>query len=182
MFRDDRKLARIVTLDHQISIPPECCRNLSATFESALTPLVSKPSLNRREEADDLIAYRPAADAGFEVALFQTPGGQRLGTTGRYHNPMRQRGIYGETGQTRNRNPSLTQRVGMAANSQLQNASARDLRRHRSNAKFQSLTYVSGWDGRKRGTSKDAGEDESRRLRLGGKRRPAGCDQINGPA
>ncbi len=49
---------------------------------------------------------------------------------------------------TQKHDPSLTQRVGMAANAQLQNASARDLRKYWQNATAQSLTNLSGCDGR----------------------------------
>ena len=61
---------------------------------------------------------------GFEVALFKTVEDQRAKNTGDYHNPTRQRGIYGNTCKTRQLNPSLTFRVVMVANAQLQNLSA----------------------------------------------------------
>jgi hypothetical protein len=41
--------------------------------------------------------YRPAADAGFEVALFKTVADQRRENMGDYHNPMRERGIFQNT-------------------------------------------------------------------------------------
>jgi hypothetical protein len=43
------------------------------------------------------------------------------------HNPTHQRGIHGTIEEPQMLNPSLTFRVGMAANAQLQKASARDL-------------------------------------------------------
>jgi hypothetical protein len=67
-------MARIVIFDHQISISPECCINLSAPFKSALEhscwglddmlvyPVVSKPWLNRCEVAVDYsFTARPQA-------------------------------------------------------------------------------------------------------------------------
>jgi hypothetical protein len=72
----------------------------------------------------------------FEVALIKTVGDQRQEDTGDNHNPTRQRGIFPHTASTakaqslahaagwdrRKRATSkLTQRVGMAANAQLQN-------------------------------------------------------------
>ncbi len=57
----------------------------------------------------------------FEVALFDKQGDQYGENTGNYHNPTRQRGIYGNTGKTLQLNPSLTFRVVMAAKAQLQN-------------------------------------------------------------
>jgi hypothetical protein len=57
----------------------------------------------------------------FEVALFKTGEDQRDENTGNYHNPKRQRGIFGNTVETQKINPSLTRRVGIVANSQLQN-------------------------------------------------------------
>ena len=63
----------------------------------------------------------------FEVALFKTSGDQRGENQGNYHNPKRQRGIYGDIGKTGQLNPSITFRVVMAANAQLQKASARDV-------------------------------------------------------
>jgi hypothetical protein len=63
----------------------------------------------------------------FEVALFKTVADQRRENTGNYHNPTRQRGIYGDIGKTRNHNPSLTRRVGIGTTAQLQKASARDV-------------------------------------------------------
>jgi len=62
--------------------------------------------------------------------MFKTAGDPGAENTGDYHNPTRQRGIYGNTGKTLQLNPSLTFRVVMAANAQLQNASARDLLRY----------------------------------------------------
>jgi hypothetical protein len=56
-----------------------------------------------------------------EVALFQTTGDHWGDNKGNYHNPTRQRGIYGDIGKTGNRNPSLTRRVVIAAIAQLQN-------------------------------------------------------------
>jgi hypothetical protein len=58
----------------------------------------------------------------FEVAPFENLGDQRGENTGNYHNPTRQRGIYGNAGKTQKLNPSLTFRVGMAADAQLQNS------------------------------------------------------------
>jgi hypothetical protein len=57
----------------------------------------------------------------FEVAPFENLGDHRGENTGHYHNPTRQRGIYGNIGNTQKLNPSLTFRVGMAADAQLQN-------------------------------------------------------------
>jgi hypothetical protein len=44
----------------------------------------------------------------FEVAMFKTAGNQWAKNTGDYHNPTRQRGIYGNTCKTRQLNRSLT--------------------------------------------------------------------------
>jgi len=52
----------------------------------------------------------------FEVALFKTAGDQRSENKGSYHNPTRQRGIYGNTCKTLQINPSLTFRVVMVTN------------------------------------------------------------------
>ena len=43
----------------------------------------------------------------FEVALFQTSGDQRGVNKSNYHNPKRQRGIFGNTHETQKLNPSL---------------------------------------------------------------------------
>ena len=56
-----------------------------------------------------------------EISVFKTAEDQRGENREDYHNPTRQRGIYGDTGKTRPLNPSLTFRVGMDGNSQLQN-------------------------------------------------------------
>ena len=58
-----------------------------------------------------------AEGAGFD-AVQDCRGDQRGENTGNYHNPTRQRGIYGNTGRTRQLYPSLTSRVVMAAISQ----------------------------------------------------------------
>ncbi len=58
--------------------------------------------------------------AFFEVALFDNQGDQQGENTGDYHNPTRQRGIVVE--KRGNVYPSLTFRVVMAANAQLQNS------------------------------------------------------------
>ena len=52
----------------------------------------------------------------FEVALFMTAVDQRGKNTRDYHNPTRQRGIYGNTFKTLQLNPSLTFRVVIAPN------------------------------------------------------------------
>ena len=78
---------------------------------------------------------------GFEVALFNSAEDQRCENKGNYHNPTSQRGIYGDTGKSLKLNLSLTSRVVMAANLQLQDASGRDL-----DPGEKSLTDVSGWD------------------------------------
>lgn len=44
----------------------------------------------------------------FEVALFENRGDQPGENNEDYHNPMRQRGIYGNTGKTLQLDPSLT--------------------------------------------------------------------------
>lgn len=62
----------------------------------------------------------------FEVALFQTSGDQSGEILGNYHNLTRQRGIYGDIAETRNRNPSLTFRVVTAANAQHQKPATQD--------------------------------------------------------
>jgi hypothetical protein len=56
------------------------------------------------------------------------------------HNPTHQRGIHGTIEEPQMLNPSLTFRVGMAANAQLQKASARDRCRV-----AKSVTHVSGY-------------------------------------
>jgi hypothetical protein len=58
----------------------------------------------------------------FEVALFKTIADQRAKNTRDYHNPTRQRGIYGDTCKTLQLNPSLTFGVVMVSNAQLQKA------------------------------------------------------------
>ena len=57
----------------------------------------------------------------FEVAFLRLPeiNGAKKGN---HHNPTRQRGIYGDIGKTLQLNPSLTFRVMMAGNAQLQNS------------------------------------------------------------
>jgi hypothetical protein len=57
----------------------------------------------------------------FGVASFGLGVDQEFENSGIYHNPERQRGILGNTDKTQKHNPSLTLRVGMVANSQLQN-------------------------------------------------------------
>jgi hypothetical protein len=57
----------------------------------------------------------------FEVALFKTWDYQRGENKGNYHNPTRQRGILGNILETQKLNPSLTRRVRIVANAQLQN-------------------------------------------------------------
>jgi hypothetical protein len=57
----------------------------------------------------------------FEVASFGPGVDQEYENSGIYHNPKRQRGIFRSTTETHNRNPSLTLRVGIVANAQLQN-------------------------------------------------------------
>ena len=59
-----------------------------------------------------------------EVALFDNRGDQQSENTGNYHGPTRQRRIYGNSDETQILNPSLTFRVGMAANAQRQKAPA----------------------------------------------------------
>jgi hypothetical protein len=44
----------------------------------------------------------------FEVAIFDNRGDRPGENTGDYHNPTRQRGIYGNTGKTLLLDPSLT--------------------------------------------------------------------------
>ena len=44
----------------------------------------------------------------FEVALFDNRGDRQGENTGDYHNPTRQRGIYGNTGKMLQLDPSLT--------------------------------------------------------------------------
>ena len=56
-----------------------------------------------------------------EVAMFKTTGDQRSENAGNYHNPTRQRGIFRNTLETQKCNPSLTRRVVIVANAQLQN-------------------------------------------------------------
>ena len=58
----------------------------------------------------------------FEVALFKTGKYQRGENKGNYHNPTRQRGIFANTAEAKKRNPSLTRRVGIGTNAQLQKA------------------------------------------------------------
>jgi hypothetical protein len=58
--------------------------------------------------------------ARFEVAIFTMAVDQRTENTGDYQNPTRQRGIFPGTAPTAKHNPSLTQRVGIVANAQLQ--------------------------------------------------------------
>ena len=58
----------------------------------------------------------------FEIAMFQTLPGQWDKNTRDYHNPTRQRGIYGDTGKTLQLGPQLTFRVWMSTNAQLQDA------------------------------------------------------------
>ena len=56
----------------------------------------------------------------FEVALVKPSGDQSGEIQGNYHNLTRERGIYGDIAETRNRSPSLTFRVVIAANLQIQ--------------------------------------------------------------
>jgi hypothetical protein len=56
-----------------------------------------------------------------KLRKFKTGGDQRVENTGEYHNPTRQRGIFANTAETQKLNPSLTRRVGIVANAQLQN-------------------------------------------------------------
>ena len=57
--------------------------------------------------------------------MFKTGVDQRVENTGNYHNPTRQRGILGNTVETQKLNPSLTRRVGIVANAQLQKLTQR---------------------------------------------------------
>jgi hypothetical protein len=66
----------------------------------------------------------------------------------------RERGILGRPVRTKKRNPSLTFRVVMSENAQLQKASARDIGETSPNAKSRSLADASGWDRLKYATSK----------------------------
>ena len=68
------------------------------------------------------LAFHLGISFTFEGALFKTGEYQRGENKGNYPNPTRQRGIFGNTLETQNRNPSLTRRVGIIANAQLQNA------------------------------------------------------------
>ena len=62
-----------------------------------------------------------------EVALLKTSGDQSGEIQGNYHNLTRQRGIYGDiAAETQNRNPSLTFRVVIAANAQIQKPATQD--------------------------------------------------------
>jgi len=67
---------------------------------------------------------RLTQSASFEVAPFLTAGDQRAENKGNYHHPTHQRGIFGNTAETQKRNPSLTQRVVICTNTQLQNFNA----------------------------------------------------------
>ncbi len=64
----------------------------------------------------------PPYSLSFEVALFKTGKDERGENKGDHHNPTRQPGIDGNIGTARNRKPSLARQIGIAANSQLQNA------------------------------------------------------------
>ncbi len=59
--------------------------------------------------------------AFFEVAHVVIAIGERYEHTVNHPNPTRQRGILANNVETHNRNPSLTQRVVIAADAQLQN-------------------------------------------------------------
>ena len=58
----------------------------------------------------------------FEVASFATAVDRAWKNSGNHHNPTRQRGILANTAEAKKRNPSLTRRVGIGTNSQLQKA------------------------------------------------------------
>ena len=79
-------------------------RNVSEGLRFGVLPMSVNPSLTR-----------------FDVALFKTGEYQRGENKGNYHNPTRQRGIFGNTLETQKLNPSLTRRVGIVANAKLQN-------------------------------------------------------------
>jgi hypothetical protein len=84
------------------------------------------PEINGTKTPGIIITRR----VSFEGARFGDEVVHLRKNTGVYHNPTRQRGIYGNTCKTLKHNPSLTERVGIHANAQLQNASVRDLRKH----------------------------------------------------
>jgi|GEM_PF-2266720 len=63
----------------------------------------------------------PTRSANFEVALFEVPCDKLVEKLRNYHNPTRQRGICWHAAETPKVNPSLTFRVVIVGNAQLQN-------------------------------------------------------------
>ncbi len=80
-----------------------------------MSPLFPEQSVRSK-----VVDHSPDAAARFEVAHFVNGIGRLRENTVNCPNPKRQRGIVTNTAETQNLNPSLTQRVGMVANAQLQ--------------------------------------------------------------
>ena len=62
-----------------------------------------------------------AERARFEVARFAAAVDRAWKNSGDHHNPKRQRGTFANTAEGKKRKPSLTRRVGIGTNAQLQN-------------------------------------------------------------
>lgn len=81
----------------------------------------------------------------FAAELLKTTLVRRGERTGNYHNPKRQRGIFGNSGETPNHNPSLTFRVVNRIHRQHQSTSARSMRiRTISSRTFMNASTTSG--------------------------------------